>query len=102
MLLGNDVVGAVVAMKRESGNDLQIIGSGNLIQSLQAASLIDEYNVCAGWLIRFRPTQFEGDRATVEDASRSAVATDRKTTWFGGRSECRLAERAGFEPAGGY
>jgi dihydrofolate reductase len=44
-LLGDDVVGAVVAMKRETGNDLQIIGSGNLIQSLHAASLIDEYNV---------------------------------------------------------
>jgi dihydrofolate reductase len=27
------------------GTDLQIIGSGNLIQTLQAASLIDEYNV---------------------------------------------------------
>ena len=32
-------------MKRETGNDLQIIGSGNLIQSLHAAALIDEYNV---------------------------------------------------------
>ncbi|HVO05706.1 MAG TPA: dihydrofolate reductase family protein, partial [Burkholderiaceae bacterium] len=27
------------------GPDLQIIGSGNLIQTLRAASLIDEYNV---------------------------------------------------------
>ena len=44
-LLGDDVVGAVVALKRETGNDLQIIGSGSLIQSLHAASLIDEYNV---------------------------------------------------------
>jgi len=44
-LLGDDVVGAVAALKRESGRDLQVIGSGNLIQSLQAASLIDEYNV---------------------------------------------------------
>jgi len=44
-LLGDDVVGAVVAMKGETGNDLQIIGSGNLIQSLHAASLIDEYNI---------------------------------------------------------
>ena len=44
-LLGDDVVGTVVALKRETGNDLQIIGSGSLIQSLHAASLIDEYNV---------------------------------------------------------
>jgi dihydrofolate reductase len=32
-------------MKGETGNDLQIIGSGNLIQSLHAASPIDGYNV---------------------------------------------------------
>src|SRR5205809_6203906 len=44
-LLGDDVVASVAALKKESGNDLQIIGSSNLIQVLQAASLIDEYNV---------------------------------------------------------
>src|SRR5690606_8420746 len=32
-------------LKASSGPDLQIIGSGNLVQTLQAASLIDEYNV---------------------------------------------------------
>jgi dihydrofolate reductase len=44
-LLRGDVVAAVTALKREPGLDLQIIGSGHLIQTLQAASLIDEYNV---------------------------------------------------------
>jgi len=44
-LLGGDVVAAMTALKRQPGRDLQIIGSGNLIQTLQAASLIDEYNV---------------------------------------------------------
>ncbi|MDR3447543.1 dihydrofolate reductase family protein [Dyella sp.] len=44
-LLGNDVVSAITALKAQPGLDLQIIGSGNLIQSLQAASLIDEYIV---------------------------------------------------------
>jgi dihydrofolate reductase len=44
-LLRGDVVEAVAALKSEAGQDLQIIGSGNLIQTLQAASLIDEYNV---------------------------------------------------------
>jgi dihydrofolate reductase len=43
-LLGGDVVAAVVALKAQGGHDLQIIGSGDLIQTLQAASLIDEYN----------------------------------------------------------
>ena len=44
-LLPGDVVAAVAALKAEAGLDLQIIGSGNLIQTLHAASLIDEYNV---------------------------------------------------------
>ncbi|HEU5297682.1 MAG TPA: dihydrofolate reductase family protein [Burkholderiaceae bacterium] len=44
-LLRGDVVAAVAALKSEAGLDLQIIGSANLIQTLQAASLIDEYNV---------------------------------------------------------
>src|SRR5262245_30192780 len=44
-LLRGDVVAALAALKSEAGLDLQIIGSGNLIQTLQAASLIDEFNV---------------------------------------------------------
>lgn len=46
-VLGGDVVSAITALKSQPGYDLQIIGSGNLIQTLQAASLIDEYNVWA-------------------------------------------------------
>lgn len=44
-LLHGDVVAALTALKAQAGDDLQIIGSSNLIQTLQAASLIDEYNV---------------------------------------------------------
>ena len=43
--LQGDVASAIGALKAQSGPDLQIVGSGNLIQTLQAASLIDEYNV---------------------------------------------------------
>jgi dihydrofolate reductase len=45
VLLAGDAVEAVAALKAQPGDDLQIVGSGNLIQSLQAASLIDEYIV---------------------------------------------------------
>jgi dihydrofolate reductase len=45
VLLRGDVAEAVSSLKAESGPDLQIIGSSHLIQTLQAASLIDEYNV---------------------------------------------------------
>lgn len=44
-LLDGDVAAAVAKLKSQDGNDLQIIGSANLIQTLQAASLIDEYNI---------------------------------------------------------
>lgn len=44
-LLHGDVASAIIALKAQPGPDLQMIGSGNLIQTLQAASLIDEYNV---------------------------------------------------------
>jgi dihydrofolate reductase len=44
-LLGGDIVSAITALKGQPGHNLQIIGSGNLIQTLQAATLIDEYNV---------------------------------------------------------
>jgi dihydrofolate reductase len=44
-LLRGDAASAIAALKAEPGLDLQIIGSGNLIQTLRAASLIDEHNV---------------------------------------------------------
>jgi len=44
-LLHGDVVSAIIALKAQSGPDLQMIGSGNLIQTLQTAALIDEYNL---------------------------------------------------------
>lgn len=44
-ILGSDLVSAVSRLKQRPGHDLQIIGSGNLIQTLQGARLIDEYNL---------------------------------------------------------
>jgi dihydrofolate reductase len=44
-LLGGDVAAAITALKAQPGPALQIIGSGNLIQTLHAAGLIDEYIV---------------------------------------------------------
>jgi dihydrofolate reductase len=44
-LLGGDAAAAVAALKKTPGRDLQTIGSAGLLQSLQAAGLIDEFNV---------------------------------------------------------
>lgn len=42
---GANVTEQLAALKAHAGPDLQIIGSANLIQSLQAADLIDRYHV---------------------------------------------------------
>lgn len=44
-LLHGDIVPAVIALKAQPGSDLQVIGSGNLVHTLQSAALIDEYNL---------------------------------------------------------
>jgi len=68
MLLHGDVVSAIIALKAQPGPDLQIIGSGNLIQTLQAAALIDEYHVWTFPLVLGR-----GKRLFSEAARPSAL-----------------------------
>lgn len=67
-LLHGDVVSAILALKAQPGADLQVIGSGNLIQTLHAASLIDEYHV---WT--FPVVLGRGKRLFSETATPSAL-----------------------------
>src|SRR5688572_24618284 len=67
-LLHGDVVSAIIDLKAQPGPDLQVIGSGNLIQTLQSASLIDEYNV---WT--FPVVLGRGKRLFSEHAKPSAL-----------------------------
>ncbi|MDM0106077.1 dihydrofolate reductase family protein [Variovorax sp. J22R24] len=78
-LLQGDVVSAIGALKEQPGLDLQIIGSGNLIQTLQAASLIDEYNV---WT--FPVVLGRGKRLFDETAKPSALRLVRSKVSTGG------------------
>jgi len=66
-LLQGDVVKAIIALKGQPGPDMQIIGSSNLIQTLQAASLIDEYNV---WTF---PVVLARGKRLFSDAARPAA-----------------------------
>lgn len=66
-LLRGDVVEAIAALKAQPGPDLQVIGSGNLIQTLQAAALIDEFNV---WTF---PVVLGHGRRLFEDTARPAA-----------------------------
>lgn len=62
-LLQGDVVTALIALKQQAGPDLQIIGSGDLIQTLQAADLIDEYNVWTFPVVLGRGKRLFGENA---------------------------------------
>lgn len=62
-LLRGDAVPAIIALKAQPGPDLQMIGSGNLLQSLQAASLIDEYNVWTFPVVLGRGKRLFGESA---------------------------------------
>lgn len=67
-LLSGDIISAITKLKTESGLDLQIIGSGNLIQTLHAASIIDEYNI---WI--FPVVLGHGKRLFGDGAKSSAL-----------------------------
>jgi dihydrofolate reductase len=62
-LLRGDVVSAISALKAQPGPHLQVIGSGNLVQTLQAASLIDEYNVWTFPVVLGRGKRLFGEAA---------------------------------------
>jgi dihydrofolate reductase len=62
-LLHGDVVSALIALKGQPGPDLQMIGSGNLLQALQAAALIDEYNVWTFPVVLGRGKRLFGETA---------------------------------------
>src|SRR6185436_3876939 len=95
---------AVTALKATPGPDLQVIGSGNLVQTLQSASLIDEYNV---WT--FPVVLGRGKRLFSETAKPSALRLVRSqvsttgvvmSTYVPG-GEIRLGSFASAEPSEG-
>lgn len=77
-LLRGEAASAIAALKTQPGPDLQIIGSGNLIQTLQAASLIDEYNVWTFPVVLGRGKRLFGE--TAKPAALRLLRTQVSTT----------------------
>lgn len=44
-LIAGDVVNEIAKLKRQFGNDIRVIGSGELVQTLMKHDLVDEYNL---------------------------------------------------------
>ncbi len=67
ILLGGDVAGAVAELKRQPIGDLTIMGSGELIRSLMAADLIDEF------LLMIHPLVLGTGRRLFGDGAHAAL-----------------------------
>lgn len=101
-LLHDDVVVAVGALKAQPGPDLQLIGSGNLIQTLQAASLIDEYNVWTYPVVLGRGKRLFGETArpsALRLVSSRVSATGVVMSTYVPDGEVRPGSFAGTEPS---
>ena len=68
-LLKGDAADAVAKLKSRPGNDFVIMGSGDLIQSLMARNLIDEY------VILIHPVVLGSGRRLFRDGGASASLT---------------------------
>ena len=77
-LLHGDVVFAITALKAQPGPDLQVIGSGDLLHTLQAAALIDEYNVWTFPVVLGRGKRLFG--ATAKPSALRLVRSQVSTT----------------------
>lgn len=72
VLITGNVVGAIEALKREEGPQLQVHGSGNLIQTLLRHDLVDEL-----WLKTFPITLGPGKRLFAEGTRPAAFRLTR-------------------------
>jgi len=66
-VIRGDMVAAVKRLKRESGPDMAILGSGSVVSQLAAASLIDELQIVVNPVVLGRGrTLFEGVEGRIE------------------------------------
>jgi dihydrofolate reductase len=78
-LLEGDAAEAVARLKRQPGNDLVVLGSGELVQSLRRRNLVDEY------VLLIHPLVLGSGRRLFPDGGATATLrlVDAKTTTTG-------------------
>ena len=77
-IIEGDLADAVTALKRQSGNDLLIYGSGDLVDELTALGLIDEYRLMINPVV-----VGNGKRLFNGDTERTLRLDDTQTTGTG-------------------
>jgi len=95
-LIKGDVAGAVAALKEQAGGEIQVTGSGDLIQTLIEHDLVDEYRL---WV--FPVVLGEGKRLFATGAVPAALKlVDTKTSSTG--VAIHTYERAGAVQCGSF
>jgi len=80
-VLSGDLADAVRALKEEEGGDLLIYGSGDVVDQLTSAGLIDEYRLMVHPVVLGKGKRlFEGVEATTPLALRDVVSTETGVT----------------------
>ena len=96
VLVAGDVVSAIKALKREPGPELQVHGSGKLIQTLLRHDLVDEL-----WLKTFPVTLGPGKRLFAEGTAPAAFRLTKSAVSPGGVIVANY-ERAGEVKTGSF
>lgn len=102
-LLQGEAAAAVRALKEQPGPDLQIIGSGNLIQTLEGASLIDAYHVWTFPVVLGRGKRLFGEAAgpmTLRLVTSKVSASGVVMSTYVPAGEVRTGSFATEEPSG--
>lgn len=84
-LVSGDIVEAVRKLKAESGMDMLLMGSGEIISQLTAAKLIDGYQiVTVPVIIGSGRTMFEGvtERVNLERTKTQSFSNGNIVTWY--------------------
>jgi dihydrofolate reductase len=80
-LLEGDAADAVAVLKQEPGDDVQIVGSGELVRSLMARDLIDEYVILIHPLVLGSGRRLFADGGAVASLRSSMAPARHRPAW---------------------